>query len=213
MTVLTRKVSTTSSQNIRISYLGSGSGWHGRPRTPTSTFSASLSTQTTPNIPYSNAQIYHYLKRFHETLEQQIAKRNYTHPTVFDTPVDYLTRIEQLTLRVEYREGRLHGMKVPIDTTTSYRLFGPTGQSMYVLLTNDMLLISPYGPAGILFHSSLAAGEPVACAGDITVHDGQLKAFNRHAPHYQPTPSQLQNLITHFRNHGVDLTDVEITGL
>lgn len=163
--------------------------------------------------PYTNQQFHHYLRRFHETLEEQITTQGYVLPVRFDQAVHYFTKIEQAAHRVECRDGLLVGMKGPLDTGGSRRLFGPTGSSMYVLLDNGTLIVSAHGPAGIVHHSSLANGLPVACAGDIAVHDGTLKAIGRRSGHYPTTPTMLQTVVDHLAANGINLSSVAVNGL
>lgn len=55
----------------------------------------------------------------------------------------------------------------------------------------------------VFHHSSFLAGEPVACAGEITIRDGKVVDINNRSGHYRPTAIHLLQTIITLHHMGV----------
>ncbi len=84
------------------------------------------------------------------------------------------------------------------------------GFAMYVLGADGTIYYSFDHKAGYLHHSSLTAGQPVACAGDLTVILGELIDVNNGSGHYRPPPRALDNMALRLAQMGVDLRTVQV---
>lgn len=166
------------------------------------------------DYPFDNDQIYFYLRRYHETLEEIIRDRDHTFTVQFDEPVVYLDEIEQLTLRAEINDGLLMGMKGLVDTTQSFRLFNGRGSGgLYVMRGDGELFVAPYAARGVWYHSVLARGEAMICAGFMNVEEGKILTIDRRSGHYQTTPLMLKNALEVLADKGVDVGSIEVVGL
>jgi hypothetical protein len=59
-------------------------------------------------------------------------------------------------------------------------------------------------------HSSLLAGEPVLCAGELIVFQGRLALINNQSGHYRPPPKALQRAVKTLTEAGLDLSKVTV---
>lgn len=166
------------------------------------------------DYPYNNEQIYFYLRRFHETLEDLIKKHDYVLPVQFDQSVEYVTEVGQAILLARVEDGILMDFNGPVDTTDSFRLFqGHDHKALYVIDKRGRLIISTYGAKGVMYHSALARGEGVVCAGFIHVEQGRIISIDRRSGHYQTNPGMLQQAVGLLSSQGIDTKTVEVQGL
>ena len=61
---------------------------------------------------------------------------------------------------------------------------------------------------GKIHHSSLLAGRPILCAGEMLIFQGQLRYINNRSGHYQPPPKSLKKVLEFLEKQGVDLKKV-----
>ncbi len=166
------------------------------------------------DYPYTNKQIYFYLRRFHETLEELIKKHNYVFPVQFDQSVEYVTEVGQSILGARVEDGILMDFKGPVDTTDSFRLFqGHDCKALYVIDNRGRLIISTYGAKGVMYHSALSRGEGVVCAGFIHVDQGRIVSIDRRSGHYKTDAGMLTNALRTLADQGIDVETIEVEGL
>ncbi|MCB9535730.1 MAG: hypothetical protein H6704_05630 [Myxococcales bacterium] len=84
------------------------------------------------------------------------------------------------------------------------------GFAMYAMTGDGTIYYSFDHRPGHVHHSTLTAGAPVACAGDMTVINGELVDVNNSSGHYRPPPRALDQMVLRLRELGVDMTDVEV---
>ncbi|MCX7116297.1 MAG: hypothetical protein NTW08_10400 [Gammaproteobacteria bacterium] len=59
-------------------------------------------------------------------------------------------------------------------------------------------------------HSSLNAGAPVFCAGEIQIENGKLIAITDHSGHYRPSAYNLYKTLSYFNDHGIDISETKV---
>lgn len=166
------------------------------------------------DYPYQNGEIYFYLRRFHETLEEMVIERDHSFEVQFDEPVTYLSAIQQAALRADVVDGLLVGMHGPVDTTESYRLFQGRGRGgPYVMRADGEVIVTDHGVGGVWYHSTLAGGEAVVCAGFMNVVAGKILTIDRQSGHYETSPEMLQRVLQELAGKGVDTEAIEVFGL
>jgi hypothetical protein len=164
--------------------------------------------------PYENDEIYFFMRRFHETLEEKIVERGHRFEVQFDEPVTYLSPVQQAALRADVVDGLLVGMNGPVDTTQSYRLFQGRGRGgPYVMRSDGEVIVTSHGVGGVWYHSSLAGGEAVVCAGFMNVSAGKILTIDRCSGHYETSTDMLRNVLTELSDKGVDTNAIEVFGL
>ncbi|MCA9518169.1 MAG: hypothetical protein KC635_24695, partial [Myxococcales bacterium] len=66
------------------------------------------------------------------------------------------------------------------------------------------------GFATIVHHSTFLAGGPVACAGELAVSGGAIKAISNNSGHYRPGPAHLWQAVRQLAMDGVDVAGVDV---
>ncbi len=84
------------------------------------------------------------------------------------------------------------------------------GFAMYAMTGDGTIYWSFDHRPGHVHHSTLVAGAPVACAGDMTVINGELIDVNNSSGHYRPPPRALDEMVRRLREMGVDMSGVEV---
>lgn len=59
-------------------------------------------------------------------------------------------------------------------------------------------------------HSSMNAGEPLICAGELQIQTGKLIAITTHSGHYQPSLHSMYTFLEYLESRGVDTSRVSI---
>lgn len=112
--------------------------------------------------------------------------------------VEYINDLdERKKYKVEFKEGKL--------------LYSNSGEPvmannhLYVIDKNgDFYIWDRVGEKGKYHHSTILAGEPVVCAGAITVVDGKLVTINNHSGHYKPELRHFKNALRILLLNGID---------
>ena len=123
--------------------------------------------------------------------------------------VEYLSPAKRRPYWVRVNSfGKLIDANNQLLTTTSGRNFG--GAAMFIMDRNGDLFVSMHEEDGKFQHSSLAAGEPLAMAGEIRVERGRITYINNASGHYKPSKTQMSQFINRLRDAGVPLSGVEV---
>jgi hypothetical protein len=63
---------------------------------------------------------------------------------------------------------------------------------------------------GRFHHSSLVAGQPVAAAGEIVVHEGTLMLLSNKSGHYRPNRKFTEQALHALKTAGIDIRSVHV---
>jgi hypothetical protein len=102
-------------------------------------------------------------------------------------------------------------IRVVIEDGIVYRSDGqpfqpaPTAKLMYVMDRYGNFYVFDQRGHENLRHSSVFAGQPVACAGEITIAHGTVVHIDANSGHYGPSSAYLENAIKELGNDGVDI--------
>jgi hypothetical protein len=144
----------------------------------------------------------------------------------FREGVVYLSSAQRGEHRVHFKGGLLYNargekinsgrlapsadpIKIPSPQPSPERS-SELGFAIYVMDQEGRFYIHFKPEKGRIHHSSLLAGQPVACAGEILVFDGVLRAINNQSGHYQPPPAALRQALHALGTLGVDLKRVSV---
>ena len=84
------------------------------------------------------------------------------------------------------------------------------GFAIYIMDDQGRLFVSFEAEPHKFHHSSLAAGRPVASAGEMIIFAGKLYAINNRSGHYRPPPIALERTLKVLTELGVNLSGVLI---
>lgn len=93
----------------------------------------------------------------------------------------------------------------PIDTAGYVTHFSGPGKAIYVMSATGNLHLNSHS-VGHYHHSSLLAGIPVACAGEIEIKNGRIVWLSHKSGHYKPAREQLLQVLAMLQRRGVDLS-------
>jgi hypothetical protein len=143
--------------------------------------------------------------------------------------VRYLSAAERAALRVRVCGGRLcdargaplnAGVSPPASPPLAPPKPAPTpaearaaGYAIFVMDAAGELYASFEAERDRLHHSSLLAGAPVACAGELLVFDGRLLLISNQSGHYRPPPRALAQALDALRRAGADLSATRVLSL
>ena len=82
--------------------------------------------------------------------------------------------------------------------------------AIYVMDHLGQFYLSFESEKGKIHHSSLTAGAPVACAGEMMIYQGKLHYINNKSGHYQPPPAALRQVLHQLKEKDVDLSIVKV---
>jgi hypothetical protein len=71
------------------------------------------------------------------------------------------------------------------------------------------IFASKHQEVGEFHHSSLAAGEPVAAAGELAAKDGYITGITRKSGHYRPSAEMQDQAIQELGDKGVDVSKIK----
>ena len=111
---------------------------------------------------------------------------------------------QQAMTRIALRGGLLYGADgALLDTSRMVTAASGPGWCIYVMSGENNIHVSSHSVGG-RHHSSLLAGENVACAGEMEVRRGKLVTLSNKSGHYQPEPVYLTQVIRVLSDAGVD---------
>lgn len=128
------------------------------------------------------------------------------------------TAAERAHLKLEIREvdigGKLEKRLVDADgqlfDTRFASAHGGRRAAIFVMNARGEIFASKAQEPGMLHHSTLAGGLPVAAAGELTVTDGKLVFISNRSGHYEPTGSFTDQVLTIFKAQGLEISGVEV---
>ncbi len=134
------------------------------------------------------------------------------HPLLTSRPSTwYMDALEREQYRLVVVDGRLYTTGgLLFDTRAADSLSFPEAhQAMFVVDEHGNLYAAKAHRPGMK-HSSFLGGEPVAAAGMIEVHDGQIQLINGKSGHYRPAPRFVQQFVGLLRGSGADLSEARV---
>jgi RHS repeat-associated protein len=78
------------------------------------------------------------------------------------------------------------------------------GRAIFTMDKHGNIYASNYQGAGDFHHSTLANGQPVAAAGELTVKNGNVTHVNNNSGHYQPQITHSENINNELKSHGIN---------
>jgi hypothetical protein len=111
--------------------------------------------------------------------------------------VPYLSRAERLQHQLKVRDGKLFDARGQLFDTGE-------GSALYVMDSEGRFFARTFSLADDFHHSSFLAGEPVAGAGLMRVHQGRILMINDSTGHYRPSGEFLQQVIDQLQKLGAD---------
>jgi hypothetical protein len=128
----------------------------------------------------------------------------------FGTSVKYLNREERKAYELTVRDGKIYDAQGQLfDSSAGKTAFGAQGKAIFVMDHDGKMYASLYNVTGKFHHSSFLAGQPVAAAGEIEVHNGVVVNVSRKSGHYRPTEAQLSQVAQNLNSHGISGFEVE----
>jgi hypothetical protein len=126
--------------------------------------------------------------------------------------VRYLSDSERAAHKLTFRDGKIYDASgKPFDTTAGQSLHpGGEGRAIFVMDEHGSFYASNFHAKGQFHHSSLAAGQPVAAAGELVVKDGVLKMLTDQSGHYWPTTDFSAQAIEALKRLGIDMSGVQV---
>lgn len=119
------------------------------------------------------------------------------------------TELEQH--RVFVRDGKLYDVNgQPVDTSAASNHWTGNGQGVFVMDRYGNLYLSNAHEVGRFHHSSFLDGQPVAAAGEMEVHNGELVGVTDRSGHYKPDAGLLQQAMGQMKQQGVNFDHVNI---
>ena len=122
---------------------------------------------------------------------------------VWGTKVAYLDEQQRQQYKLTVQDGKIYNAKGELFDTASAATVLGGGKAIFVMDHDGNMYASTSHAVGKFHHSSFLAGQPVAAAGEIEVHNGVVTVVNRKSGHYRPTESQLNQVAEHLSSLGV----------
>ena len=127
---------------------------------------------------------------------------------VWPTKVTYLDEQQRQEYKLTVRDGKIYDAKGELfDTAAAATVLGG-GKAIFVMDHDGNMFASTSHAVGKFHHSSFLAGQPVAAAGEIEVHNGEIVSLNRKSGHYRPSEAQLNQVAQNLTSLG--LSDFQI---
>lgn len=122
---------------------------------------------------------------------------------VWGTKVAYLDEQQRQQYKLTVHNGKIYDAKGELFDTASAATVLGGGKAIFVMDHDGNMYASTSHAVGKFHHSSFLAGQPVAAAGEIEVHNGEVTVVNRKSGHYRPTESQLNQVAEHLGSLGL----------
>jgi hypothetical protein len=129
---------------------------------------------------------------------------------IWGTQVKYLSDAERAGYKLEFRDGKIYDSSGRLfDTQDAATAHSGGGRAIFVMDENGNIYASKVQQVGEFHHSSLAAGQPVAAAGEMSVQDGVLKVISDKSGHYTPGRTYTQQALDSLQSSGIDTSTVQ----
>jgi hypothetical protein len=133
--------------------------------------------------------------------------------------VKYLSAKERAGYKLEVREVEINGVKEKrivdangklFNTDSATNIDGQPAHAIFVMNSSGELFASLHQKSGEFHHSSLAAGQAVAAAGEMKVVDGKLISISNRSGHYLPDHTYTEQVLHCLRSQGLDVSAAKV---
>jgi len=126
--------------------------------------------------------------------------------------VKYLTDAERAAYKLDFKDGKIYDANGRLfDTSAASSAHSGGGNAIFVMDANGQIYASKTQVVGEFHHSSLAAGQPVAAAGELRVEQGVLKGISDKSGHYRPTSDMTDQALNVLESRGINTSGVTKT--
>jgi len=124
--------------------------------------------------------------------------------------VKYLTPQEQAAYKITIRDGKLYAANGKVFSTSSAStVHSNDPRAVFVVNKDGNIYASLIQTIGRFHHSSLAAGDSVLTAGEMSVSNGKLVLISNKSGHYRPSKDSVMDLLSALKKVGVDVSKVQ----
>lgn len=128
----------------------------------------------------------------------------------FGHTIKYFTDEERKALVLKPCGGKLcDATGKPLDPEVA-KYPERSGTLLYAMTGDGTLLGTFDAKLHVVHHSSLNAGRPVACAGEMMLVEGEVLEIDNTSGHYAPPAEALDQVVTQLRALGVDLSHTKV---
>lgn len=128
----------------------------------------------------------------------------------FGHTIRYFTDAERVTLTLHPCGGKLCDPQgKPLDPEVATHP-DRSGTLLYAMTEDGTLYGTFDAKLHVIHHSSLNAGRPVACAGEMMLIEGEVIEVDNSSGHYAPPADALDQVVAQLRRLGVDLSRTKI---
>lgn len=120
---------------------------------------------------------------------------------------------EREPYKLTFRDGKVYGTDgLPYDTSDAElkALSNSTGRSMLVMDRVGNLYAMKEQVRGLIHHSTLLGGEPVAFAGEFIVEKGVIQLVANKSGHYLTPTGFFSQFLDHLKRQGVDISQIKL---
>lgn len=97
------------------------------------------------------------------------------------------------------------------DTTGAKSHWTPDGgRAIFIMDRHGNIYASLEQERGRLHHSTLASGNPVTGAGELSVINGRLVEVTGNSGHYMPGRTNTQNVVDELARQGIDIRSITV---
>lgn len=128
----------------------------------------------------------------------------------FGHHIRYFTDAERIGLTLKACGGKLcDPAGKPLDPEVASHP-KRSGTLLYAMTGDGTLYGTFDAELHVIHHSSLNAGRPVACAGEMMLIEGEVMEIDNTSGHYTPPAEALDQVVTQLHKLGVDLSRTKI---
>ncbi len=125
---------------------------------------------------------------------------------IWATSVAYLDQEQRQQFKLTVKDGKIYDAQGKLFDTQNGKTAcfgGNAGKAIFVMDHDGNMYASNYHAPGKFHHSSFLAGQPVAGAGEIAVHNGEIQYLSRNSGHYRPSAAQLEQVAQNLSSQGL----------
>jgi hypothetical protein len=126
------------------------------------------------------------------------------------TGTQFFARQNRALYRVHIFQGKFCKEGELFDTK-KYKAHNKKGYAAFTINVNgELSIFNHLGGKDKILHSSMNAGVPVMCAGELVIKKGELVSINTYSGHYEPSLFNIYRALEYFSSKGIDVTRTAI---